>query len=179
MRGTLSIILTILSWSSSGRSRSTGSPVASPKSRSPTPPSSGGSLPMTGTAPGRVLCDRAGFADQCGRRDERGFLQASITASWPTTGISTAARSRTMLKTYFQYNCVDTLFVTPSAIFLYKRLGEKSTPDCVRQFVRITPFSFGGLWSYSGGERSGHSMRLVPCRRGIGQGYSRAGIGQM
>ena len=82
-------------------------------------------------------------------------------------------------KDYSLYNCVDTLFVNSSGDFLYKRLGEKSTADSVRQFIQDNDI----LFSVAFGPVLVENGRAIPCGwypvGEVGQGYSRAGIGQM
>ena len=82
-------------------------------------------------------------------------------------------------KTYFQYNCIDTLFVTASGDFLYKRLGEENTPESIRSFMEENDI----LFSVAFGPVLVENGQPVPCGwypvGEVDQGYSRAGIGQM
>ena len=82
-------------------------------------------------------------------------------------------------KDYSLYNCVDTLFVNSSGDFLYKRLGEKNTADSVRQFIQDNDI----LFSVAFGPVLVENGRAIPCGwypvGEVGQGYSRAGIGQI
>ena len=80
---------------------------------------------------------------------------------------------------YSLYNCVDTLFVTASGDFLYKRLGEENTPESIRSFMRENDI----LFSVAFGPVLVEDGEAVPCGwypvGEVGLGYSRAGIGQM
>lgn len=80
---------------------------------------------------------------------------------------------------YSLYNCVDTLFVTDSGDFLYKRLGEENTPDSIRSFMKENNV----LFSVAFGPVLVENGEAIPCGwypvGEVGLGYSRAGIGQM
>ena len=78
-----------------------------------------------------------------------------------------------------RYNCVDSLFVTASGDFLYKRQGEEDTPESINAFIRendvLFSLAFGPVLVLDG--------EAVECRwypmGEVHEGYSRAGIGQM
>ncbi len=80
---------------------------------------------------------------------------------------------------YSLYNCVDTLFVTSSGDFMYKRLGEENSPESIRAFMRENDI----LFSVAFGPVLVENGEAIPCGwypvGEVGQGYSRAGIGQM
>ena len=80
---------------------------------------------------------------------------------------------------YSLYNCVDTLFVTESGDFLYKRLGEENTPESIRSFMQENNV----LFSVAFGPVLVENGEAIPCGwypvGEVGLGYSRAGIGQM
>ena len=80
---------------------------------------------------------------------------------------------------YHQYNCVDTLFITESGDFLYKRLGEENTPESIREFIQTNNIVF----SVAFGPVLVENGEAIPCGwypvGEVGLGYSRAGIGQM
>ena len=80
---------------------------------------------------------------------------------------------------YSLYNCVDTLFVTASGDFLYKRLGEENTPGSIEDFMRDNDV----LFSVAFGPVLVEDGEAIPCGwypvGEVGLGYSRAGIGQM
>ncbi len=77
------------------------------------------------------------------------------------------------------YNCVDTLFVTSSGDFLYKRLGEQNTPESIESFMKDNDI----LFSVAFGPVLVENGEAIPCSwypvGEVGLGYSRAGIGQM
>ena len=78
-----------------------------------------------------------------------------------------------------RYNCVDSMFVTASGDFLYKRQGEENTPESIEAFVHendiLFSLAFGPVLVLDG--------EAVECRwypmGEVHEGYSRAGIGQM
>ena len=78
-----------------------------------------------------------------------------------------------------RYNCVDSLFVTATGDFLYKRQGEEDTPESISNFIRendiLFSLAFGPVLVLDG--------EAVECRwypmGEVHEGYSRAGIGQM
>ncbi|MBP5240254.1 MAG: phosphodiester glycosidase family protein [Oscillospiraceae bacterium] len=78
-----------------------------------------------------------------------------------------------------RYNCVDSMFVTSSGDFLYKRQGEEDTPESISAFIRendiLFSLAFGPVLVLDG--------EAVECRwypmGEVHEGYSRAGIGQM
>lgn len=80
---------------------------------------------------------------------------------------------------YSLYNCVDTLFVTSSGDFLYKRLGEENTPESIRDYMKENDI----LFSVAFGPILVEDGIALPCGwypvGEVGLGYSRAGIGQM
>ena len=80
---------------------------------------------------------------------------------------------------YCQYNCVDTLFVTESGDFLYKKLGEENTSESIQNYIRENSI----LFSVAFGPVLVENGQAVPCGwypvGEVGMGYSRAGIGQM
>ena len=82
-------------------------------------------------------------------------------------------------KSYSLYNCVDTLFVTSSGDFLYKRLGESNTAESIRNYIQENDI----LFSVAFGPVLVKGGKAVPCSwypvGEVGQGYSRAGIGQV
>ena len=78
-----------------------------------------------------------------------------------------------------RYNCVDSMFVTASGDFLYKRQGEENTPESIEAFIQendiLFSLAFGPVLVLDG--------EAVECRwypmGEVHEGYSRAGIGQM
>ncbi len=82
-------------------------------------------------------------------------------------------------ESFYKYNCVDTLFVTASGDFLYKRMGEENTPESIESFVRdhdiLFSVAFGPVLVENG---EALSCSWYPLGE-VNLGYSRAGIGQM
>ncbi len=82
-------------------------------------------------------------------------------------------------ESYFLYNCVDTLFVTESGDFLYKRLGEENTPESIEAYMQENNI----LFSVAFGPVLVENGEAIPCGwypvGEVGLGYSRAGIGQI
>ena len=78
-----------------------------------------------------------------------------------------------------RYNCVDSMFVTASGDFLYKRQGEEDTLESISAFIQendiLFSLAFGPVLVLDG--------EAVECRwypmGEVHEGYSRAGIGQM
>ena len=77
-----------------------------------------------------------------------------------------------------RYNCVDSMFVTASGDFLYKRQGEENTLESISAFIQendiLFSLAFGPVLVLDG--------EAVECRwypmGEVHEGYSRAGIGQ-
>ncbi len=78
-----------------------------------------------------------------------------------------------------KYNCVDTLFVTASGDFLYKRVGEQNTWDSVQQFIRdndiVFSVAFGPVLVENGEPVYCESYPVGE----VNSGYSRAAIAQV
>lgn len=79
----------------------------------------------------------------------------------------------------YQYNLVDTLFVTASGDFLILRQGEENTPESIETYVRENDILFSVAFGPAlvlDGEAVPHTW--YPVGEAM-EGYSRAGIGQM
>ena len=84
-----------------------------------------------------------------------------------------------VINSCLRYNCVDSMFVTASGDFLYKRQGEEDTLESISAFIQendvLFSLAFGPVLVLDG--------EAVECRwypmGEVHEGYSRAGIGQM
>ena len=79
----------------------------------------------------------------------------------------------------YQYNLLDTLFVTASGDFLVKRQGEENTPESIEAYVQendiLFSIAFGPVLVLDG---EAISRNWYPIGEAM-EGYSRAGIGQI